>query len=1066
METRSIPLSAVLLLALLHPVAADSASLIPNPSFELGMASWKRAFGPESAIATTESAGGAHSGKKCVRLKADGHVAGIDCTRRFVVGEDLFPDTRYVVSAYLKNGGVAKGDFGCRLYFYDIDGGYVKMYGGMSIGAGAKAFDWKKHTITFGAGTSRPIPPAAATLMVRFSVWDQTEACSCDVWIDDVSLTVVPGFVPKGTGRPSAVAVWDDPRLDLEAATDPTAIVQLLAKEGLAAQSLSTEDLCSQEKLSSSQFGTLVLPYAGVYPALGGRALQRFLAGGGSFVSAAGRPFGKPIFKCGEEWRAANDAGEVLAEVDSDVTWESSHAGDGDRLDLRGEATDLRFNATDLKAFAYTGCKLPELPSDAEILTFRARGDGGTPFLCIELQERDRSRWKYVVPLQMAWAEYRIHTASFLSYATKGRGQHPDHFRPEHGLKVWFGFTTGMVGKGPHAFGLDKVRFCRARVRSEHVVLSQFVDAGASLTGRFLGSNIEDDRPGRFAGSFGRASRFSAGAQLSAAPGQSVIRGGPIRRPFVGWTFAADPPLLRRPAKKKQSFGAARATARCIPLLRVADAQGRDLGAVGVMASFDRGEYASSVWAAFGLDRVDLMAPGNELLRDSLVRVIRFANEGIICRQIQPNFVVDPKNGVVVQLRLPIFNRGAKPVAVASKLVLTSGDVSRTHTHRAELRPGLWTQLSVLTIPTSQFDWQRFEARLALDTGSVPITDAELVASLDTMQALRDVGDFFVEQGQGNGQFGGTSFVDNRGARGLLGAYEILGHGKYRQAAIDWGMTMIEAQREDGGYRMGYGITSKGESCYVADGGEIAVAMARLVSYTKGEQQKQFMDSLRAYMGYRDSFRCEGGGIGVGWCLHDYGKRPIPKLDKPTRIYAPEINTYTIGCSLAAAYAYARLTGNPADERAAERDAEWLMPRAKSLSGAFIESYIYAHAFTAKAEYRAHYERFIGQAFVDRMVAASDPWWIKGAGRAALNLDGLAYCYHELDSEKLAKSPAVLAKMMEATYAIFSPGSRHSAYRLMTQDRRKSADWIYLCFSFVSLPDVVRPMITMKPFDP
>jgi hypothetical protein len=35
---------------------------------------------------------------------------------------------------------------------------------------------------------------------------------------------------------------------------------------------------------------------------------------------------------------------------------------------------------------------------------------------------------------------------------------------------------------------------------------------------------------------------------------------------------------------------------------------------------------------------------------------------------------------------------------------------------------------------------------------------------------------------------------------------------------------MLREQREDGGYRMGYGITAKGEECYVADGGEIANA--------------------------------------------------------------------------------------------------------------------------------------------------------------------------------------------------------------------------------------------------
>ena len=37
-------------------------------------------------------------------------------------------------------------------------------------------------------------------------------------------------------------------------------------------------------------------------------------------------------------------------------------------------------------------------------------------------------------------------------------------------------------------------------------------------------------------------------------------------------------------------------------------------------------------------------------------------------------------------------------------------------------------------------------------------------------------------------------------------------------------------------------------------------------------------------MRYGDSFRCEGGGIGAGWCMSDRGVRPIKRLDKLSRM--------------------------------------------------------------------------------------------------------------------------------------------------------------------------------------
>jgi len=186
----------------------------------------------------------------------------------------------------------------------------------------------------------------------------------------------------------------------------------------------------------------------------------------------------------------------------------------------------------------------------------------------------------------------------------------------------------------------------------------------------------------------------------------------------------------------------------------------------------------------------------------------------------------------------------------------------------------------------------------------------------------------------------------------------------------------------------------------------------------------------------------------------------VVPLDKPTRIFAPEQNTYTIGCTLAAAYAYARLTGDPKDEQAAQRDAEWLMARAQNLHGAFVESFLYAHAFTTDEQQRAKYAEFLRTHFVEAMCSNQTDWWQNSAGRSALNLDGLVYCYAHLGQD-----PRVLAQIISATSALFSPHSPQSLYQLRNQPALSVDEGIYTCFSYCSLPDVIQPMITMKPFE-
>ncbi|MDH7571696.1 MAG: hypothetical protein QHJ73_19120, partial [Armatimonadota bacterium] len=308
-----------------------------------------------------------------------------------------------------------------------------------------------------------------------------------------------------------------------------------------------------------------------------------------------------------------------------------------------------------------------------------------------------------------------------------------------------------------------------------------------------------------------------------------------------------------------------------------------------------------------------------------------------------------------------------------------------------------------------------------------------------------------------DGTYSGIAFVDNRGVRVVLALYALTGNQRYLQSALRWGEVTMARQRPDGGYRMGYGITSAGESCFVADGGEIAIAIARLALDAPPRQRARYRASLARYMAFRESFRCPEGGIGVGYSQTDFSVRPTVRLDEVRRIYAPELNPYTIGCSLASASAHAVLFGTAVERVQAIRDARWLLAHlGDAPSGATIESLCWAHHLLPDASLRADIESELRERLLARLCGSSSAWWLGSDGRHALNLDGLVYALHTF-----APEPAVRAEAARAVYAFAAEGSPWSVYSLRREPEWRMADWIFLCYAGVGLADAVRPGITL-----
>ena len=474
--------------------------------------------------------------------------------------------------------------------------------------------------------------------------------------------------------------------------------------------------------------------------------------------------------------------------------------------------------------------------------------------------------------------------------------------------------------------------------------------------------------------------------------------------------------------------------------------------ASGALTLHRLGPYAGSCWASF-----DFAGAQNELpaaVFKDVADAARALAAGVWQQAPQPVFRVD-KGEVVMDVRLPLAN--PSPTAARLTVTLKTGK-GQTHIREIALparRTAFVNEVLAEGLSAPRLEQETLELVVDVGESTGPVLGPRRF-QLDARGQLRATCDFMVEQARDDAKLHGYSFIDNRGMRALLGAYEILEDKRYLHTALRWGETMVAEQREDGGYRMGYGMTKKGEECYVADGGEIVVGVLRLACYAKGEQRERFLASADRYMAYRESFRVSTGGIGVGWCLNDYSKRPVGRLDTPTRIFAPEINNYTIGCSLAGAYGHAALRGDPALVRRAENDADWLMPRVKRINGAFAESFYFAHAFAGSAERRQLYAGYIDQTFLRPTLESPAAWWLSGGGRSALNLDGLAYCLH-----RLGAGPETRAEIYRALCAMYSPQSPQSIPAVIVAGNFNHDRWIYICFGTLGLVDVLEPMVSM-----
>lgn len=203
------------------------------------------------------------------------------------------------------------------------------------------------------------------------------------------------------------------------------------------------------------------------------------------------------------------------------------------------------------------------------------------------------------------------------------------------------------------------------------------------------------------------------------------VRAGLSRgKALRGWFTETNNPLLSRPVS------------RWIPLVAAYDRYGRVRGTVGAALLHHDGVYRNSRWVYFGVDTVDLFAPGEDDMRAALLEAVAFLLEGVTLHTLQSDvdcyYSGEP---VVVSAIVDNAARHTRTVEVTFAVTpVGDGHVVFEHREAMTLGPGQWrTVAATWQPPRFDDDLYRVEGALWVDGVRYDCAETGFVAWQETV---------------------------------------------------------------------------------------------------------------------------------------------------------------------------------------------------------------------------------------------------------------------------------------------------------------------------------------------
>ncbi len=179
----------------------------------------------------------------------------------------------------------------------------------------------------------------------------------------------------------------------------------------------------------------------------------------------------------------------------------------------------------------------------------------------------------------------------------------------------------------------------------------------------------------------------------------------------------------------------------------------------------------------------------------------------------------------------------------------------------------------------------RLYARAAAYPGPSPATSGDVQAA---RAELRLVCDWLVQQQNDQGLWveNGVNlrfYSDAYAVRGLLAGWRLLDEPCFRDAACRWMRYVLNLQRADGGWWVGYSAGDHDYDApdadqtvvYTADAGEVSLALINAVHTLSGDKDtddlaRQATAALIRFRDFCEMFRLRSGGMGLGYTRRNF----------------------------------------------------------------------------------------------------------------------------------------------------------------------------------------------------
>ncbi|MFO7945726.1 MAG: hypothetical protein R6V19_02780, partial [Armatimonadota bacterium] len=859
------------------------------------------------------------------------------------------------------------------------------------------------------------------------------------------------------------VAIWPGEIPDTAAA-----LADLLRDLGLEASIISTEDLKDPGSRLMRECGLLIFPDGGAYPAVARSAIEAWREAGGSFLclGAPGFPVAVRETEGGVQprtWPVADmQSGDTTQtfhseQADGTVEYVSPGAAETSR------ALKVFFHAE--AGWFYATLRAPEpMPAEGRYLEFMARGDETTDRLCLEIVGKDGSRWKYFVELDTQWEMYSVPIRDFAIYVRSDQNPEQRVLDPESVADLKFGIYRNLYEEpAEHIFFIDEVRLSSVA----HRPVPPLYEHAQKWAGQY--TSLHAQPPLDLFGLVERTRKLEGTSRLRAADSQAVI----AELHATVEDAREIVPQIRDIDDDRRVLNDP-VTSRWLRLIETETVGDATPAVVGGAVLTHSGTTTGSAeprrgfrWGYIGIDAARVA--GDEQLAAAFTSLVKFLTAPTAMYSPTPEFAAEG-NALRQTWTVPVMHLGREARTVSVTLQAPSGDAYSSSAR--ELEPGE-TCFFEIAVPPAKQALNRLGGMLSVQAGGETIDRVSVEA--DVQKTLQIVGEWLTTNQKPEGNYSTWYYADVYGARAMRVLSELTGEDRYRQSGLKMLDMLVENQREDGGWWVGYG--PPGEAVFVADDGCIALALVQMAPYMDPERKAAYLEAARKHVAFREDFRQtpevvqqlqdeygEGaagilqGGLGIGYVLRDYfGEQ---RYESPQREMRQK--PWTLHCSLAFLGGLCSLQQGPQYCRLAAKDTDWFLDRVEDGSdsvrtGYANEAAIWMYDTLDDDALHSRLQNHLQEQFFAYVQEAPEGWWLGSDGRYALALPGLVYCQRDLpDGEQLTPHLA------SALWGMCTGSSPDSLPRILARYQKSNIGGVtmYACFASVGLAELLEPYST------